>query len=44
MADLKMNRLLDTIDDWATENGLDGEVDAPHRLAPTEVNARRPSP
>ena len=33
LADLKMNRLLNTIDDWATENGLDGEVDAPHRLA-----------
>jgi hypothetical protein len=43
MADLKMNRLLDTIDDWASENGLDGEVDAPHRLAPTEVE-RAPPP
>ena len=42
MADLKMNRLLDTIDDWATENGLDGEVDAPHRLAPTEVERAPP--
>ena len=29
----------DTIDEWATENGLDGEIDAPHRLAPTEVES-----
>jgi putative flavoprotein involved in K+ transport len=42
MADLKTNRLLDTIDDWATENGPDGEVDAPHRLAPTEVERAPP--
>jgi hypothetical protein len=32
-----MNRLLDAIDEWATENGLDDEVDPPHRLEPTEV-------
>ncbi len=37
LSDLKMNRLLDTIDEWATENGIDGEVEAPHRLEPTEV-------
>ncbi len=37
LSDLKMNRLLDTIDEWATENRLDGEVEAPHRLAATEV-------
>ena len=37
MSDLKMGRLLDTIDEWATDNGLDGEVEAPHRLPPTEV-------
>ena len=42
MADLKMNRLLSTFDEWATENGLDGEVDAPHRLAPPKWSARRP--
>lgn len=42
MADLKMNRLLGTIDEWATRNGLDGEVDAPHRLAPTEVESAPP--
>ena len=37
MSDLKMGRLLDTIDEWATENGVDGDVEAPHRLPPTEV-------
>ena len=42
MSDLKMNRLLDLIDEWATENGLDGEVEAPHRLPPTEVEAAPP--
>ncbi len=42
MADLKMNRLLSIFDQWATENGLDGDVDAPHRLAPTEVEAVPP--
>jgi len=39
MSDLKMNRLLDLIDEWASENGLDGEVEPSHRLAPTEVEA-----
>ncbi len=37
LADLKMGRLLDTIDEWATENGLDGEVEPAERFAPTEV-------
>ncbi|HEX6144759.1 MAG TPA: NAD(P)-binding domain-containing protein [Geminicoccaceae bacterium] len=37
LSDLKMNRLLDTIDRWATDSGLDGEVDPPHRFAPTET-------
>ena len=37
LADLKMNRLLDTIDVWASENGLDDTVEAPHRLASTAV-------
>jgi len=32
LSDLKMNRLLDRIDEWATENGLDGEVAPPHRF------------
>ena len=42
MSDLKMNRLLDRIDEWATENPLDGEVDAPHRFEPTRVEASPP--
>ena len=42
LADLKMNRLLDTIDEWASLNGLDEEVEAPHRLAPTEVEDSPP--
>lgn len=37
LSDLKMNRLLNTIDEWATEAGLDAEVDPPHRLEPTRV-------
>ena len=42
LADLKMIRLLDTIDEWATENGLDGEVGPVERFAPTEVEAEPP--
>ena len=42
LSDLKMNRLLDTIDEWATDNGLDDEVDPPHRFASTEVDASPP--
>lgn len=41
LSDLKLGRLLDTIDQWATENGLDREVAPPHRPAPTRVD---PSP
>ena len=37
LADLKMHRLLNTIDEWATDNGADGDVDAPHRFEPTRV-------
>ena len=42
MSDLKMNRLLDAIDEWATEKGLDGELDPPRRFAPTQVEASPP--
>jgi putative flavoprotein involved in K+ transport len=42
LSDLKMARLLDTIDRWASENGLDGEVEAPHRLAPTRIEGSPP--
>lgn len=37
LADLKMHRLLDTIDEWASGNLAGGEVDSPHRFAPTRV-------
>ena len=39
MSDLKMNRLLNTIDEWASDNGLDDAVDPPHRFEPTEVES-----
>jgi putative flavoprotein involved in K+ transport len=37
LADLKMNRTLDTFDEWARTHGRDAEVDAPERFAPTRV-------
>ncbi|GGM86576.1 FAD-dependent oxidoreductase [Thermopolyspora flexuosa] len=37
LADLKMNRLLNTFDEWARETGRDDEVDAPERFEPTRV-------
>jgi len=42
LADLKMNRLLNTIDEWASEAGLDGEVPVPHRFPPTRVDEAPP--
>ena len=42
LSDLKMHRLLDTIDAWAANNGCDNEVDPPHRFAPTRVAASPP--
>lgn len=42
LSDLKMNRLLDTIDEWAAENGPEDCFEAPHRLAPTEVEDSPP--
>jgi putative flavoprotein involved in K+ transport len=42
LADLKMNRLLDTIDAFAAESGLDDEVEPPHRFPPTEVDESPP--
>jgi putative flavoprotein involved in K+ transport len=35
LADLKMNRLLDTFDEWALGSGRDAEFAAPERFAPT---------
>ena len=42
LSDFKMNRLLNTLDEWATDNGLDDAVDPPHRFAATEVEASPP--
>jgi putative flavoprotein involved in K+ transport len=42
LSDLKMNRLLDSIDAWASAQGLDGEVPPPERLAPTRIEASPP--
>ena len=39
LADLKLGRLLDTIDEWAAAEGLDGSVPPPHRFEPTVVDA-----
>jgi putative flavoprotein involved in K+ transport len=37
LADLKLGRLLTSIDEWATSAGLDDVVPAAYRLAPTNV-------
>ena len=42
LSDLKMNRLLDTINTWARANGLDSEIAAPVRFPPTEVEESPP--
>jgi putative flavoprotein involved in K+ transport len=42
LSDLKMNRLLDRIDEWATENALDDDVDPPHRFEPTMIEGSPP--
>jgi putative flavoprotein involved in K+ transport len=39
LADLKLNRLLNRIDEWAAANVMDGGVAPPHRPAPTRVEA-----
>jgi putative flavoprotein involved in K+ transport len=38
LADLKLGRLLDSIDQWATSEGLDDELDSPHRFPATTVD------
>jgi len=42
LADLKLGRLLNTIDEWATTNGLDDSVPPPHRFEPTIVDSSPP--
>jgi putative flavoprotein involved in K+ transport len=39
LADLKLNRLLDTFDEWALTSGRDGEFSRPERPEPTRVPA-----
>jgi putative flavoprotein involved in K+ transport len=42
LADLKMNRLLDRIDEWAAAHGRDTDVDPPHRFESTRIEASPP--
>lgn len=42
LADLKLGRLLDTLDDWAIEHGVDKETDPPDRFPPTSVPLASP--
>jgi putative flavoprotein involved in K+ transport len=42
LADLKMNRLLDTIDEWAAMHGGEETFGAPCRFDPTEIDAGAP--
>jgi putative flavoprotein involved in K+ transport len=42
MSDLKLGRLLDTFDRWASDNGHDGEFPPPQRFAPTVVDENPP--
>jgi len=42
LADLKLGRLLNTIDEWASANGLDDSVPPPHRFAPTLISDAPP--
>lgn len=42
LSDLKMRRLLDLIDEWASANGLDDTVAPPDRLPPTRVEEAPP--
>lgn len=41
LADLKMNRLLDSFDAWARENGRDEDIAPPERFEPTRVPETR---
>jgi putative flavoprotein involved in K+ transport len=42
LADLKLGRLLDTIDEWAAAEGVGDSLPAPHRFEPTIVDAAPP--
>lgn len=42
MADLKMNRLLDRIDEWASRTGQGVGLPEPHRFEPTRIESSPP--
>jgi putative flavoprotein involved in K+ transport len=42
LADLKMNRLLDTIDEWSRANGFDDQVAPPQRFEATQIEESPP--
>lgn len=42
LADLKLNRLLNTFDEWAAQNGVSDGAGPPHRPEPTRVEASPP--
>lgn len=42
LADLKMNRLLNALDEWATDNPAAEIIDPPHRFESTEVEESPP--
>jgi len=42
LSDLKMNRLLDSLDRWAGGQGLDQQLEPPHRFEPTAVESSPP--
>jgi len=42
LSDLKMIRLLNALDEWATEAGLDDTLAPPHRLEPTRIEESPP--
>jgi putative flavoprotein involved in K+ transport len=43
LADLKMNRLLATLDQWATLAGVDDDVGRPERFEPTRIPTSAPT-
>jgi putative flavoprotein involved in K+ transport len=40
LADLKMDRLLHRLDDWAAAAGLDDDLEPPHRFEPTRIDPK----
>jgi putative flavoprotein involved in K+ transport len=42
LADLKLGRLLDAFDAWATTEGVDKVLEAPHRFVATEIETSPP--